>query len=66
VPSNAEFSRHLQIIILRSTLRDDVLNSDMLLMYDQDDLLQLALVVKEKLAGLEILYHFAHEVSEYQ
>jgi hypothetical protein len=46
--------------------REDVLNSDMLSMYDQDDLLQLAFVAKEKLAELETLYHFAHEVSEYQ
>ena len=55
-------------ILFSTELRDreDALNSDMLSMYDQDDLLQLAFVAKEMLAKLETLYHFAHEVSEYR
>jgi hypothetical protein len=46
--------------------RGDVLNWDKLSKYDLDDLVQSVFVARETLAVLEILYHFAHEVLEYQ
>ena len=46
--------------------RNDVLDLDMLLKYDQDDLIQLTFAVGEMLVELDSLNHLVHGVLECQ